>query len=194
MKFGPLALAALACPLAVTDGGVCWSSALEAESSSVASPVGTLAFDNHGNFNGDCWQSESDDKLPDIPGSSSSSVSALPSGTSGSERVAWKMHLDMLAGSGCGVKAKHNAYYLYTVRSLHNGELLLCQAVWRIHPLIIVMGESKVTRTGLHGPPPYLKNRECKHQSYAKCCILSAPRHKTPSLIIAGPPTNKMVQ
>ena len=36
------------------------------------------------------------------------------------------------------------------------GESLLCRAVWRIHPLIIVTGESKATRTGLHGPPPYL--------------------------------------
>ena len=42
-----------ACPLAVTDGGVCWSSASEAETSSVASPVCRSAFDD---FDGDCWQ------------------------------------------------------------------------------------------------------------------------------------------
>ena len=63
------------------------------------------------------------------------------------------MRLDMLAGSGCGVKAKHKAYNLYTARSRRAGELLLCRAVWRIHPLIIVTGESKATRTGLHDPP-----------------------------------------
>ena len=97
-----LALATRACPLAVIDGGVCWSSASEAESSSVASPVWPSAFDD---FNGDCWPSESDDESPDLPRYSSSLVSTLASGTSGSERVAWKMRLDMLAGSGCGVKA-----------------------------------------------------------------------------------------
>ena len=63
-----------------------------------------------------------------LPGSSSSSVSALASGISGSERVAWKMRLDMLAGSDCGVKAKHKAYNLYTARSRRAGELLLCRA------------------------------------------------------------------
>ena len=99
---------------------------------------------------------ESDDESPDLPGSSSSDVSELESGTSGSERVAWKMRLDMLAGSGCCVKAKHKAYNLYTARSRRGaglGTLLLCRAVWRIHPLIIVTGESKANRTGLHGPP-----------------------------------------
>ena len=87
-RFGPLALAARACPVAVpgTDGGFCWSSASEAESSPVASPVCPWAFDD---FNGDCWPSESNDESPNLPGSSSSSVSALASGTSGSERVAW---------------------------------------------------------------------------------------------------------
>ena len=36
---------ARACPFAITDGGVCWSSESEAESSSVAAP----------NSTGDCW-------------------------------------------------------------------------------------------------------------------------------------------
>ena len=144
--------------MVVTDGGFCWSSASEAESSSVASPVCPSAFDD---FNGDGWPSESDDESPDLPGSSSSSVSALASGASGSERVAWKMRLDMLARSGCGVKAKHKAYNLYTVLSRRAGELLLCRAVWRIRPLIIVNGESKATQTGLHSPPPYLEKRKC---------------------------------
>ena len=77
-----------ACPLAVagTDGVFCWSSASEAESSPVASPVCPWALDD---FNGDRWPSESNDKSPDLPGSSSSSVSALASGRSGSVRVAW---------------------------------------------------------------------------------------------------------
>ena len=89
----------------------------------MASPCCPSAFDD---FNGDCWPSESNEESQDLPGSSSSSVSALPSGTSGSERVAWKMRLDMLAGSGCVVKAKHNVYYLYTVRSRRAGEFMLC--------------------------------------------------------------------
>ena len=55
------------------------------------------------------------------------------------------MRLDMLAGSGCGAKAKHNADYLYNVQSQLAGKLLLYWAVWRIHPLIIVIGESKAT-------------------------------------------------
>ena len=38
------------------------------------------------------------------------------------------------------------------------------------------------------------KKKVCKHQSYAKRCILRAPRHKTPSLIIAGPPTDQTVR
>ena len=50
--------------------------------------------------------SESEDESLDLPGSSSYSVFALASGTSGSERVVWKMRLDMLAGSGCCVNAK----------------------------------------------------------------------------------------
>ena len=70
------------------------------------------------------------------------------------------MRFDMLAGSGCGVKAKHKAYYLYTVRSRRAGELLLCRAVWRINPLIIVIGKSSATRTGMHGPPPYLEKKK----------------------------------
>ena len=163
--------------MAVTDGGFCWSSASEAESSSVASPVCPSAFDD---FNGDGWPSESDDESPDLPGSSSSSVSALASGASGSERVAWKMRLDMLAGSGCGVKAKHKAYNLYTVRSRRAGELLLCRAVWRIRPLIIVNGESKATRTGLHGPPPYLEKRKCVSTSLMRSdasCVHQDTRH-----------------
>ena len=41
--------------MAVTDGGFCWSSASEAESSSMASPVCPTAFDN---FNGDGLPSE----------------------------------------------------------------------------------------------------------------------------------------
>ena len=67
-----------------------------------------------------------------------------------------EMRLDMLAGSGCCVKAKHKAYNLYTAwsrRGRRPGELLLCWLVWRIHPFIIVIGESKATRTGLHCPP-----------------------------------------
>ena len=71
------------------------------------------AFDE---FNGDCWTSESDDESPDLVGSSSSSASAPASGTSGPEKVSWKMRLDMLVGSGCCVKAKHKAYNLYTLR------------------------------------------------------------------------------
>ena len=115
-------------------------------------------------INGDCWPtwpSESEDTSPDLPGSSSSSISVPASGTSGSERVAWKMLLDMLAGSGCSVKAKHKSYNLYIIRSRCAGELFLCRAVWRIHPLIIVTVESKATRTRLHYPPPYLKKRRC---------------------------------
>ena len=98
-------------------------------------------------FNTDCWPSESDYESLNLPGSSSSSVSALASGTSGSERVAWKLHLDMLAGSGCSVKAKHKASKLYAIQSLRAGELLLCRAVWRICP---------DNCNGLHCPPPYL--------------------------------------
>ena len=63
------------------------------------------------------------------------------------------MRLDMLVCSGCGIKAKHKAYNLYTVWSRRVEELLLCRAVWRIHPLIIVIGESRATRTGLHHLP-----------------------------------------
>ena len=52
--------------------------------------------------------------------------------------------------------------------SLLAGELLPSRAGWRIHPLIIVIGESKATRTGLHDPPPLSrKKRMCKHQAYA---------------------------
>ena len=44
-----------------------------------------------------------------------------------------------------------NADNLYTVWSLRAGELLLCQVV----PLmIVVIGESKASGTGLHCPPP----------------------------------------
>ena len=71
------------------------------------------------------------------------------------------MLLDMLADSGCCVNAKHKVYNLYTALSRRAGVLLLCRAVWRIHPLIIVTGESKATRTGLHDPPPYLEKRKC---------------------------------
>ena len=129
--------------MVVTEGVVCWSSASEAKSSSVATPVCPKVFND---FYGDCWPSESNDKSPDSP---SSSVSAPASGTSGSESVAWKICLDMLAGSGCCVKAKHKAYNLYTIQSRRAGESLLCQAVWRISPLIIVNGDSKATRTVL---------------------------------------------
>ena len=38
------------------------------------------------------------------------------------------------------------------------------------------------------------KKEVCKHQSYAKWCFLRAPRHKTPSLIIAAPPTYQTVR
>ena len=84
------------------------------------------------------------------------------------------------AGSGCGVKAKHKAYNLYTVRSRRAGELLLCRAVWRIRPLIIVNGESKATRTGLHGPPPYLEKRKCVSTSLMRSdasCMHQDTRH-----------------
>ena len=37
------------------------------------------------------------------------------------------------------------------------------------------------------------KKKVCKHQAYAKRCILRASRHKTPSLIIAAPPTYQTV-
>ena len=38
------------------------------------------------------------------------------------------------------------------------------------------------------------KKKVCEYQSYAKCCILRAPRHKTASFIIAGTPTDQPVQ
>ena len=38
------------------------------------------------------------------------------------------------------------------------------------------------------------KKKVCKHQPYAKRCFLRAPRHKTPSLIIAAPPTYQTVR
>ena len=38
------------------------------------------------------------------------------------------------------------------------------------------------------------KKKVCKHQAYAKRCFLHAPRHKTPSLIIAAPPTYQTVR
>ena len=37
------------------------------------------------------------------------------------------------------------------------------------------------------------KKKVCKYQSYAKRCILLAPRHKTASFIIAGPRTDQPV-
>ena len=58
-----------------------------------------------------------------------------------------------------------------TLNSRRAGELLLSPAGWRIHtliicPLIIVIEESKATRTGLHGPPPYLEKRMCLSTSF----------------------------
>ena len=38
------------------------------------------------------------------------------------------------------------------------------------------------------------KKKVCKHQSYAKRCILRAPRHKTASFIIPGPPMDQTVR
>ena len=101
---GPLALADRGCPLAVTNGGVCWSSASDADCSSVASPGCHSAFDD---FNGDCWPSESDDEFLDFAGSSSSSVSAPSSGTSESEMVASLQ----VGDAGCSIKdkAKHKS-------------------------------------------------------------------------------------
>ena len=90
--------------------------------------------------------------------------------------------LGNLEMSGCCVKAKHKAYNLYTAqaRSRRAGELLLCRAVWRISPLIIVIGESKATRTGLHGRPPYPEKRKCVSSSLmrsAASCAHQDTRH-----------------
>ena len=127
-----------------------------------------------------CLQNRTTNSPQALAGISPSWVSAPASGTSGSKRVAWKMRLDMLAGSGCCVKAKHKDYNLYTARSRCAGELLLFRAVWRIRPLIIVNGESKATRTGLHGPPPYLEKRKCVSSSRmrsAASCVHQDTRH-----------------
>ena len=61
VRLGPLALEARACPLAVTDGGLCKSLQSEVESSSMS--LRGPAFDD---FNGDCWPSESDDESRDF--------------------------------------------------------------------------------------------------------------------------------
>ena len=105
------------------------------------------------------------------------------------------MHLDMLDGGGCGVKAKYKTYNWYTVLSRRAGELLLCRVVWRIHPLMIVIGESKATGTGLHYPPPYLEKGKCVRTRLMRSAAFCVhPKHKTPSLIIAGPRTDQTVR
>ena len=163
-----------------------WSSASEAVSSSVPLYGLSLAFDD---FNGDCWPSGSDDESPDLSGSSSSSISALPSETSESERVARKMCLEMAVDA---VQRPNTTPTMCTLFGHCALESSCCVKFFgeysSIHPLIIVIGEPKATRTGLHCPPSYFEKRKVyKHQSCAKRCILRAPRHKTPSLIIAGP-------
>ena len=52
---------------------------------------------------------------------------------------------------------------------------------------MIIIGESRATRTGLHHPPLCLQNRNCvSNQSYVKWCIVHALRQKTRSVIISG--------
>ena len=110
---------------------------------------------------------------------------------------------DVLGHAGCIVKAKHKAYKLYIVWSLSTGDFFL--SGWlvarRIHPLIIVIAvpvespnDSKKTRMGLHYPPPYLKKRKCVSTGLMQRAAFCLHQDtKTPSIIIAGPPTDQSV-
>ena len=126
--------------------------------------------------------------------SSLSSASAPASGTSGSERKAWKM----LGHAGW--------------------QFMLCkgptQSLQFVHCLVTARWRIVAVSGGLEIPPLHhcnwkvqsdsdgaarsspssRKKKVCKHQAYAKRCILHALRHTTHSLIIAGTPTDQTDQ
>ena len=167
-----------ACPLAVNDGGVCWSLAFEAKLEILLCGVPRLSLGLQWfllrllSFRIRQW----------IPGLGRF-LTLIIFGFCACIMSIWIWDSERVAGScACNCRAKHNlnTYNLYTVLSRSAGESLLCWAVWRIHPLKIVIGESKVTRTGLPDPPLYLEKRKCVSTSLmpsAASCTHQDTRH-----------------
>ena len=101
----------------------------------------------------------------------------------------WKIRLDIACLCGAKQTAKHKAYKLYTwfkfsvtahwrniAKYIGLENTTLERFIWRVQS-----DSDGVARS----PPLSRKKKVCKHQSYAKRCILNAQRHKTHSLIIA---------
>ena len=183
--------------MAVTDGCFCWSSASEAESSSVASPVCPSAFDD---FNGDCWPSES----PDLP-----QVARLfiIFGFRASIRNIWirKGSLEdelghagwqwlLCKGQTQSLKFVHSSvtarWRIVAVSSgLKHSPLDHCN--WRVQS----DSDGAAWSFPLFRPSPLFRKKNVrKHQSYAKRCILRASRQKAASFIIAGIRTDQPVR
>ena len=177
--------------MAVTDGGDCWSSAQEVESSSAASPACSSAFD-------DQWRLLAFRIGRHIPRLARLFIIF---DFRASVRNIWIREgslEDALGHAGwqwmqCKGQTQilQFVHYSVTVR-------------WRIVPVSSGLANPPLDNCNCRvqsdsdeaalSSPLSEKKKVCKHQSYAKRCTLRAPRHKTASLIIPEPPTDQTVQ